>query len=284
MRDAHLTSRRRWLAGVAALGAYGGLRSVQAAPPGPSGGGAPIGGGGIAQLEAMQIDLPQLQYPGRWNPRPGAMRELGVELRLRTRLEPVHEPSVVQAGTAELFTTPFLYVAGDGSFPALGTAKEASLRRFVDLGGLLVFDDASGGADRGFRKEIEALVARLVPGSTLEPVGEQHVIYRSFYIVDEPQGRTRASDRTFGIQEEGRLKVLFLPNDLGGALARNEQGLHAYPCQPGGPTQREWATRLAINILLYATCTDYKSDRAHVETLRGNRRRRSPDLRDPNHR
>lgn len=35
----------------------------------------------------LHVDLPQLQYPGRWNPlRPGAMRELASELRLRTRL------------------------------------------------------------------------------------------------------------------------------------------------------------------------------------------------------
>ena len=32
------------------------------------------------------------------------------------------------------------------------------------------------------------------------------------------------------------------------------------------------AVVLGVNILLYATCTDYKSDRAHVETLIESRR------------
>ena len=40
------------------------------------------------------------------------------------------------------------YVAGEGDFPALGEAAEARLRRFIDLGGLIVFDCADGGSDR----------------------------------------------------------------------------------------------------------------------------------------
>jgi hypothetical protein len=86
-------------------------------------------------------------------------------------------------------------------------------------------------------------------------------------MVDAPLGRTRTHDHVLGVQEEGRLKVLLVRNDLGGALARGPDGLYTYPCTPGGPEQREWAIRFAVNILLYATCTDYKADRAHVETL-----------------
>jgi len=220
----------------------------------------------------MQIDLPQLQYPGGWNPRPDAMRELGIELRLRTRLEPVRDPSVVSATAPQLFDTPFLYVAGQGGLAPLGAAAEQALRRFVDLGGMLVFDAADGGTDVKFRNDVRALLARLFPGSELSRVGENHVLYRSFYIISRPLGRTDAVDHLLGIQEEGRLKVLFVPTDLGGALSRDAEGLYRHQCTPGGPVQREWAIRLGINILLYATCTDYKSDRAHVETLEGNRR------------
>ena len=226
----------------------------------------------------LQIDLPQLQYGGDWNPRPGAMRELGQELRLRTRLAPMHDPSSVALDQDRLFATPFLYVAGRGGLPELGGAKlgnteaEGALRRFVDLGGMIVFDDADGGTDVGFRRDVTALVGRMLPGSTLAPVAADHVLYRSFYIIDFPAGRTRAEDQVLGVQDEGRIKILVLPNDLGGALARGEDGLYRWPCTPGGNVQREWAIRLGINILLYATCTDYKSDRAHVETLLHNRR------------
>jgi hypothetical protein len=222
----------------------------------------------------LEIDLPQLQYAGDWDPRPGAMRQLGQELRLRTRLAPRRDPSIVTLDAEELFHTPFLYIAGRGSLPDLaeGGEAESRLRRFVDLGGLIVFDDADGGADFGFRREVEALIARMLPGAELSRVPADHVLYRSFYLVDFPAGRTRAHDHVLGVQDEGRIEILVLPNDLGGALARGDDGLYRWPCSPGGNVQREWAIRFAVNILLYATCTDYKSDRAHVETLLRNRR------------
>ncbi|TPV95416.1 MAG: DUF4159 domain-containing protein, partial [Myxococcales bacterium FL481] len=224
------------------------------------------------EAEPLHLALPQLQYAGAWNPRPGALREWGLETRLRTRVEVLRQPVVVQLDDPDLFATPFLYVAGDGPLPPFDRRAEATLRRFVDFGGMIVFDAADGGTDSTFERDVRDLVARALPGSELSRLSGEHVLYRSFYIIDTPAGRTRASDHLLAVQEEGRIKVLFIPHDLGGALARNADGLHAHICHPGGARQREWATRLAINILLYATCTDYKSDRAHVETLLRSRR------------
>jgi hypothetical protein len=222
----------------------------------------------------LELDLPLLEYGGDWNPRPGALRQLGQELRLRTRLAPVREPSVVSLDPAELFLTPFLWIAGRGGLPGLVDSPDAerNLRRFVDLGGMIVFDDADGGADFGFGRDVETLVGRMLPGAKLTRIAADHVLYRSFYLLDYPAGRTRAQDHLLGVQDEGRIKILYIPNDLGGALARGDDGYYRWSCTPGGSVQREWAIRLAVNILLYATCTDYKSDRAHVETLMQSRR------------
>jgi hypothetical protein len=263
-------TRRSLLAGAAGLCAAAATRSVRAQEPGLFG---PLGGDEFHEPTAvLTVDLPHLQYPGKWNPRPGAMRELAVELRLRTRLEPVREPSVVTADSRRLFDTPFLYVAGEGNLPPLGAAAETALGRFLDLGGMIVFDAADGGADLGFEKDVTALLGRILPGAALTRVAADHVLYRSFYLVETPLGRTSTFDHVLGIHEEGRLKALLIRNDLGGALARGESGLFTWPCVPGGADQREWAFRFAVNILLYATCTDYKADRAHVETLLRNRR------------
>lgn len=220
----------------------------------------------------ITIDLPQLRYEGRWNPRPGAMRVLARELRLRTRLEPALEPGEVTADSDALFSTPFLYVAGEGELPPLGPASEEALRRFIDLGGLILFDAADGGTDPGFVRDVKALLQRIAPASEVAPVGRDHVLFRSFYLVDSPMGRTRTHEHVLGVQDEGRLRALVMRNDLGGALAETNDGLPAYPCTPGGNVQREWAVRLGVNVLLYATCTDYKADRAHVETLLRSRR------------
>lgn len=264
-------TRRSLLAGAAGLcAAAATYRAHARAQPGLFG---PLGDDEFREpTEVLTVDLPQLQYAGKWNPRPGALRELAIELRLRTRLEPVREPSVVSGESPKLFGTPFLYVAGEGGLPPLGAKAEVNLGRFLDLGGMIVFDAADGGADRGFERDVAALLARILPGSTLTRVAADHVLYRSFYLVESPLGRTATHDHVLGVQEEGRLKVLVTRNDLGGALARDDGGLFAHPCTPGGATQREWAFRFAVNILLYATCTDYKADRAHVETLLRHRR------------
>ena len=230
-------TRRQWLGGAAGLGASALVARPLAARPLD-----PFGADFDEWSEpsvVLTVDLPQLQYGGAWNPRPGAMRELASELRLRTRLEPVYDPSAVAATAPALFATPFLYVAGERSLPPLGEAAEAQLGRFLDLGGMIVFDAADGGADPGFERDVQDMLARILPGAAVTRVARDHVLYRSFYIVDEPVGRTRSYDHALGVQEEGRLKVLLVRNDLGGALARGLDGVYAHPCTPGGPTQRE---------------------------------------------
>lgn len=222
----------------------------------------------------VDIDLPQLAYGGTWNPREGAMEELAREVRLRSRLEPRAATSVVRPGEASLFDTPFLYVAGARALPDLEPAALRQLRQFIDLGGLLVFDDATGGTDAAFRDSVFAMLGAITPDEQPRPVSPDHVLFRSFYLVDRPYGRTDFGHDLLGVHDTGRLKVLLIPCDLGGALCRDIRGGYQYPCNPGGPTQREEAIRFGINIVLYATCTDYKSDRAHVETLEETRRRR----------
>lgn len=222
--------------------------------------------------ETITVDLPQLRYEGRWSPRPGAMRVLARELRLRTRLEPIDEPRAVTAESTDIFETPFLYVAGDEALPELAAPALANLRQFLDLGGLMLFDAADGGTDGAFARSAEALLAKIAPGNEIAPIARDHVLFRSFYLVDEPVGRTAAFDHLRGIQDEGRIKAIVMRNDLGGALEELPDGRSAHPCTPGGAGQRQWAIRFGVNVLLYATCTDYKADRAHVETLLRSRR------------
>ncbi len=229
---------------------------------------------GVDTPKNTQIDLPQLAYDGTWNPRAGALEELGREVRLRSRVEPVQTPTVVRPGDAALFHTPFLWVAGGDALPPFDPSALRRLRRFIDLGGLMVFDDASGGSAPDFRRSVLELSEQLAPSTPMREVTPEHVVYRSFYLVDRAYGRTDFGTPLLGVHDAGRLKMLFVPGDLGGAFSRDLRGSYRYPCNPGGPSQREEAIRLGVNIVLYATCTDYKSDRAHVETLERSRRKR----------
>src|SRR5262245_33021600 len=170
------TSRRTLCRAALAAGAWS-LSGRAGAEPAP---GVPrwMRSGGE---EAITIDLPQLRYEGHWDPRPGAMRVLARELRLRTRLEPVAEPTTVVPQSAALFETPFLYVAGDEALPSFSRSAEANLRQFLDLGGLALFDAADGGTDGAFTHSVESLLGRVAPSSELTPIAHDHVLYRTFY-------------------------------------------------------------------------------------------------------
>jgi hypothetical protein len=92
----------------------------------------------------------------------------------------------------------------------------------------------------------------------------KHVVYRSFYLVQRPVGRVQGSDSIEAIEKSGRAAVIYSRHDLGGALERDNVGNYAHDVVPGGPAQREMAQRLAVNIVLYALCLDYKDDQVHA--------------------
>src|SRR5690606_10735687 len=100
----------------------------------------------------------------------------------------------------------------EGGLPSLGRAAEAALGRFLDLGGMILFDAADGGADLGFERDVAALLGRVLPGAALTRVASDHVLYRSFYLVEAPLGRTATFDHVLGVHEEGRLKALLVRN------------------------------------------------------------------------
>ena len=67
--------------------------------------------------------------------------------------------------------------------------------------------------------------------------------------------------------------VVYTSNDLGGALERDPFGNYRFDCSPGGEEQRSWATRLTVNLVLYALTVNYKKDQIHVEAILRRRRR-----------
>ena len=61
-------------------------------------------------------------------------------------------------------------------------------------------------------------------------------------------------------------------NDVMGALNRDVSGTWEFEPSPGGQRQRELATRLAINLVMYALCLDYKDDAVHLPVIMNRRR------------
>ena len=153
-----------------------------------------------------------------------------------------------------------------------------ALRRFLTFGGFLLVDSAEGSTDGAYAGSVRKLISAIFPppAKSLEIIPADHVVYKSFYLLDKPVGRLAIAPAMEGVIRDGRLVCAYIPNDLGGAWARDDFGNYDYPCEPGGEKQRELSFRLGINLVMYTLCLDYKSDQVHVPFIM-KRRRWKPD-------
>jgi hypothetical protein len=258
-----MISRRQLLAGVAA-GVAAAIAPRRARAIGPG----------------SKFRFGQLQLGGSWNPRPSALRRMAWEIEKRTSIDVELEPAVVTPTSDALHETPFLYLAGDRAIDLPSANGIEALRRFLTFGGFMVIDSAEGSTDGAFDGSVRKLVSAVFPISGnvkgLEIVPADHVVYKSFYLLDKPVGRLAIAPAMEGVVRDGRLVCVYISNDLGGAWARDDFGNYDFPCEPGGDKQRELAFRMGVNLVMYALCLDYKSDQVHVPFIM-KRRRWKPD-------
>ncbi len=223
----------------------------------------------------------QLQLGAQWkNPRPSALRRLGWEIEKRTSIDVQLEPAIVTPQSDNLHETPFLYLTGDRELELPSAAGIESLRRFLTFGGFLLIDSAEGSTDGAFDGSVRKLMSAVFPAvgaqKSLEIVASDHVVYKSFYLLDKPLGRLAISPAMEGIMRDGRIVAAYVSNDMGGAWTRDDFGNYDFRCEPGGERQRELAFRMGVNLVMYALCLDYKADQVHVPFIM-KRRRWKPD-------
>ncbi|MFL5320525.1 MAG: DUF4159 domain-containing protein [Myxococcaceae bacterium] len=212
------------------------------------------------------------QHAGSWDSRSTGLRRMAWELQRRTSVETVLDARPVKLDSPQLFELPFLYLGNDGPLPPLSSAEVENLRRYLTFGGFLLADanDASDGAgfDASFRKEL----SRILPSAPLQDIPGQHVIFKSFYLLDAAPGRVLNRPQLQGAFVGKRAAVIYTQNDLAGAWNRDEGGSYEFECTPGGEPQRELAFRLGVNLVMYALCLDYKDDAVHLDAIMKKRR------------
>ena len=212
------------------------------------------------------------QHGGKWNGRLSGLRRIAWELQRRTSVDVLLQDRALPLSSPRLFEYPFLYLGGQGALPPFTPEEVENLRRYLTYGGFLLAnaEDGSDGAgfDAGFRREL----ARVLPRAPLAPLPLEHVVFKTFFLLDSAPGRLFQKPSLEAALVGNRAAVLYSQNDVAGAWSRDEGGDYEFEVTPGGEPQRELALRLGINICMYALCLDYKDDAVHLPLILDKRR------------
>jgi hypothetical protein len=194
------------------------------------------------------------------------------ELTRRTSAPARLSPAQVRADTKALLAEPFVFWFGEEDVGPLTNREIDTLRKFFALGGVLFVDDSA--PSKGvFGKSVRRELARVLPDTTPVAIGTDHVVFRSYYLLHRAYGRDEGPETLDAIIRNGQTQVIFSSHDLAGALAQDSSGMPSFAVTPGGDHQREMATRLAVNLAMFALCSNYKDDQVHAPFLMRRRAR-----------
>jgi hypothetical protein len=203
-------------------------------------------------------------------------------LTARTALEPA-EPMGVDIDKDELAFFPVLYWPVREDAEPLSDATLAKVDAFMKQGGFIIFDtrdqERSLPGSGTQSKALTRLIGQLdVP--PLEPVPENHVLTKSFYLMRdfpgrwdggtlwveaEPENEADRSERSR--RTDGVSSIVVTSNDFASAWALDDGNRPLYATVPGGEVQREMAFRAGVNLVMYALTGNYKADQVHLPAL-----------------
>ncbi|MSU92239.1 DUF4159 domain-containing protein [Rhodobacteraceae bacterium 2CG4] len=215
------------------------------------------------------------------------LRGLSQVLTRRTAIEPV-DPVGVQLERDDLAFFPFLYWPVSEVQRPPSDAAYAKLNEYLRSGGMILFDtrDANLGGRLGSGtangRTLQQLAAKLdIP--PLEPAPQDHVLTRTFYLLQDFPGRYSGSEvwveaapdveevegMPFRDLNDGVTPVVIGANDWAAAWAVDARGAPMYPVGrgTGGAQQREMAYRFGVNLIMHVMTGNYKSDQVHVPAL-----------------
>lgn len=205
-------------------------------------------------------------------------------LTWRTTLEP-GQPVGLDISKDELSFYPIIYWPVSASAPMPSSAAISRIDAYMRAGGTVLFDtrdqfsSLDNGATSANGERLQAILANIdIP--PLEPVPEDHVLTRSFYLLTNFPGRYTgsplwvesrqgAAKTTSGLSStgDGVTPIMITGNDFAGAWAVDPQGAPVLPTVPPDEIQREHAFRSGVNIMMYMLTGNYKADQVHVPAL-----------------
>ncbi|MBT9244631.1 DUF4159 domain-containing protein [Gemmobacter fulvus] len=212
------------------------------------------------------------------------LRGLGLRLFERTTIEPA-DAMAVDIERDELAFFPFLYWPVTADQPLPSVAAYQKLNQYLRTGGMILFDTRDAGLSGGSSPESKRLqlIASALDIPPLEPVAADHVLTRTFYLLQDFPGRyaagiwveaapadaEQAEGMPFRNLNDGVTPVVVGGNDWASAWAVDADGSPMFPVGrgSGGERQREISYRFGVNLIMYVLTGNYKSDQVHVPAL-----------------
>lgn len=219
-----------------------------------------------------QVGIGILQHGQGHELRSQAVEQLLWEVSKRTSVNVRERAGTLRLLDPDLFHWPLLLWAGTGPCEPFSDDEVRRLRRHLRAGGTLYIDDATPSGDDSFDTCVRREMSRVWPERPLQDYGNDHTIYRTFFLLQKPFGRIDRASALQGITFDDRSPVLYNRNDLFGAFGRDTLGRWNQPVVPGGSVQREMAFRMGVNLVMYATCLNYKRDQVHTTAILRRRR------------
>ncbi len=213
------------------------------------------------------VRLARVSHHGDALAHPSAVDVLAGELALRTSVDIAPTALTLDATHPDMATCPMAILTGAGAV-RFGPSQRDALRRWLELGGFLLIDNAGRtGASETFDESVRREFRTMFPDQGFARISPEHVLYRSFYRLDYAAGRVIRRPYLEGLTVGRRLGVVLSHNDVFGAFERGAQGRFAASPTPGGENQREMAFRFGVNAVMYALCLHYKDDQVHLDYL-----------------
>ena len=233
-----------------------------------------------------------LAYVVTGNSKVDAISKAGLDglsqtLFARTSVEPA-APVGLDLERDMLMFYPLLYWPITADQPTPSSKAYRKLNAFLKSGGMIVFDTRDGDiAGFGTSSPNSLRLQKITYGidiPALEPMPQDHVLTRAFYLLQDfpgrytqrdiwveaaPQAVEKAAGMPFRNLNDGVSPVIIGGNDWAAAWAVDAQGKQMFPIgrNASDSRQRELAYRFGINLVMHVLTGNYKSDQVHVPAL-----------------
>ncbi len=204
------------------------------------------------------------------------LKSLSKALSIRTSVEPAGV-AAINPDKDELAFFPLIYWIITENGTSYSDKAMLNIQNYLDNGGTIIFDTRDQNQSTGsFSNTPNAKALRQITASLnippITPIAEDHVLGRSFYLLDKYPGRY--SSGTLWVEKysaNGRdnvSSVLIGSNDWVGSWAdAAEQKEFSRYTMDTSSRQKELSLRFGINLMMYALTGNYKADQVHISHI-----------------